>query len=40
MFDELYVSTKSDVRCLDIFTGKTKRILANFVDAEETIVDL
>lgn len=40
MQDELYICTKYDVRCLDIHSGKMKRIIANLVDTNEEIGDI
>jgi hypothetical protein len=37
IYDEICIATKSDVRIMDIFTGKTKRILANVVDSNHEI---
>jgi len=35
--DEILIITRSDVRILDIFTGKTKKILANVKNEEADI---
>jgi hypothetical protein len=40
MHDELYICTKFDVRCLDIHSGKVKRIIANLVKENEEIGDI
>ena len=39
-YQELYFAGKSDIRCLDIFNGKTKRIIANIVDDMEEIGEM
>lgn len=40
MHDELYICTKFDVRCLDIHSGKVKRIIANLIKENEEIGDI
>lgn len=34
---ELYVGTESDIRCVDLHTGKIKRVLANIVTSDVEI---
>ena len=34
---ELYVATKTDVRWVDLHTGKVKKVLASFIDSDSEI---
>jgi hypothetical protein len=37
MHDELVVTTKSDIRLVDMYTGQIKQILANLISPEEEL---
>lgn len=39
---ELYIATKNDIRCIDLYTGKINKILANIVEpgSEITMIKL
>lgn len=39
-FNELYVATKTNIRCIDLHTGKTNRVLSNVIDDGEEITTL
>lgn len=40
MFEQLIIATKSDIRLVDMTTGKNDQILANLVQTEEEVTGI